>query len=81
MLDEMLATITRKLSENPIMKVEACPHCLQAAIAVESKKHKKYPYQVKCLNPFCGCKTERYNSLSGAVSAWNRRDVNAEEKV
>ena len=82
MLDEMFAQISRSLIEKPITKVETCPHCSSAAICVESKRYKRFPYHVKCLNPFCGCKTERFSSMEAAVRAWNRREVkSAEEKV
>lgn len=75
MLDEILSEGFRKLTEKPITKVETCPNCFAAAIVIKSKKHKKFPYKVKCLNVFCGCQTKRYNDLDSAVRAWNKRET------
>lgn len=79
MLDEIISGICRGLTERPIMKVNPCPHCGAAAIVIKSKKHKGFPYKVKCLNAFCSCQTERYNELDGAVRAWNRRTAGDEK--
>ena len=71
----MFEEFCRRLAEpdTKTIRVERCPHCGAGAILVESRKHKKFPYSVRCLNAFCGCKTERFDNIDGAVKAWNRR--------
>lgn len=81
MFDEILSSVVENLAKKPIMKVEQCPHCGYAAILVKNKKHKKFPYFVKCLNIFCSCKTERCNDADLAVRTWNKRAIDAKEKV
>lgn len=58
--------------ENALM-LKKCPFCGSTAILHQSKKHKKFPYYVKCTDISCSCKTERWNTMLGAKGAWNRR--------
>lgn len=57
-------------------KLKLCPFCGGSAYLFEAKKHKKFPYYVKCATLTCSCRTERWNTATGAIKAWNRRAAN-----
>lgn len=59
-----------------VMITKKCPFCGSDAMLHQSKKHKKFPYYVKCTNISCGCKTEHWNTALGAKGAWNKRAEN-----
>jgi hypothetical protein len=61
------------------LTLKNCPFCGSAAMVHQSKKHKKFPFYVKCTNVSCGCKTERWNTVLGAKGAWNRRAENGSD--
>ena len=56
-----------------MMELKPCPFCGNNALLVENKKHKAFPYHVRCKSIKCGNKTARWNTEDGAIAAWNRR--------
>lgn len=69
MLNDMIYRIGKNLLDQPNKKAEPCPHCGAGAIVIKYKKHKAFPYRVKCLNSFCSCQTERFNEVEAAIDA------------
>ena len=53
---------------------EPCPFCGSTATLITKPKKKHFPYYVQCDNKFCGCRTDRWNTMIGAIAAWNRRN-------
>lgn len=55
------------------MELKPCPFCGSVAFLQKRNKYKSFPYRVKCANINCGNRTGNWNSVNGAVKAWNRR--------
>ena len=54
-------------------EIKPCPFCGSVAMLQKRKKHKDFPYRVKCSNINCGCKTTNWNNAWGAINSWNSR--------
>lgn len=54
-------------------ELKPCPFCGSIPFIYKRSKHKKFPYVVKCSGLTCGCRTECWNNVKGAVNSWNRR--------
>lgn len=64
MFEDIINSLTSMTAPNK------CPHCGAGAV-VKKTKHKRFPYYVYCMN--CGCRTTRWTTAAGAITAWNRR--------
>lgn len=62
------------MSKKLMAELKKCPFCgFPAMLHKSTKKHKKFPYIVRCERERCSARTDRWNNSIGAITAWNRR--------
>lgn len=63
------------MSKQIMAELKRCPFCGFPAMLHKSikKKHKKFPYIVRCARLTCSARTDRWPDSIGAIAAWNRR--------